>query len=153
MYILLLPLKPRNWSYSNVLIFVCLTSLPAILYAIPVERFMSMDAAQNANVIFLAVVATWRVILLILFLKRAAGLTTLKIVVGTLLPITLIITALSVLNLEHVVFNIMAGIEPTDVSGNDDAYAIVFLLSIFSVMGFPVILITYLWLSYQEWSK
>jgi len=66
---LLLPLRPRNWSYANVLIFISLTSLPAILYAIPVERFMSMDLAQNVNVAFLAVVATWRVILLILFLK------------------------------------------------------------------------------------
>jgi len=87
-----------------------------------------------------------------MFLKRAAGLSVLKIIVGTLLPITLIITALSALNLEHVAFNIMAGIEPTDVSGNDDAYAIVFLLSIFSVLGFPVIFLVYLWLSYKEWS-
>ena len=57
------------------LIFVTLTSLPALLYAIPVEKFMALEYAQTANVLFLAVVASWRVALLIVFLKRAAGLT------------------------------------------------------------------------------
>ena len=67
------PLRPRNWSFVGVLIFVTLTSLPALLYAIPVEKFMSLETAQTANVIFLAIVASWRVALLIVFLKRAAG--------------------------------------------------------------------------------
>jgi hypothetical protein len=58
------PLRPRGWSYRTVLLFVTLTSPPAILYAIPVEMFMSFSAAAAANAVFLLVVATWRVVLL-----------------------------------------------------------------------------------------
>ncbi|MFL6259215.1 MAG: hypothetical protein ACJ76Y_05835, partial [Thermoanaerobaculia bacterium] len=41
LWLLLAPLRPKNWSYRNVLTFVTLTAPPAVLYAIPVERFMS----------------------------------------------------------------------------------------------------------------
>ena len=76
LWLIVAPLRPRNWSFIGVLIFVTLTSLPALLYAIPVEKFMSLQAAQTANVIFLAIVASWRVALLIVFLRRSAGLMT-----------------------------------------------------------------------------
>ena len=108
------PLRPRNWSFVGVLIFVTLTSLPALLYAIPVEKFMSMENAQGTNVIFLAVVATWRVGLLVAFLRRAAGLTRAGVAVATLLPLTIIVTALVVLNLEKAVFEIMGGKHAAD---------------------------------------
>jgi hypothetical protein len=39
-FALLYPLRPERWSYSHLLTFISLTSLPALLYAIPVERFM-----------------------------------------------------------------------------------------------------------------
>ncbi|MCP5017386.1 MAG: hypothetical protein GY938_19265, partial [Ketobacter sp.] len=86
LFLILLPLKPKNWTYQNILIFVSLTSLPALLYAIPVERFISLESAQAINVWFLAVVAFWRVALLAIYLNRSAGLTGLQIIVGTLLP-------------------------------------------------------------------
>ena len=54
LWLIVAPLRPRNWSFIGVLIFVTLTSLPALLYAIPVEKFMSLENAQTANVIFLA---------------------------------------------------------------------------------------------------
>lgn len=38
-------LKPDNWHYKRVLTFVTLTSPPALLYAIPVERFMTLEAS------------------------------------------------------------------------------------------------------------
>jgi len=53
-WILALPLRPERWSYLSVLTFVGLTSPLAWLYAIPVERFVSMDFAISANVLFLA---------------------------------------------------------------------------------------------------
>ena len=31
---LLAPLRPRNWSYRNVLLFITLTAPPAVLYAV-----------------------------------------------------------------------------------------------------------------------
>jgi len=145
-----LPLKPANWGYKNVLLFVSLTSPPAILYAIPVERFMSLQAAQLANVWFLAVVATWRVALLLKYLKSVAGLSGLCVFVATLLPLTLIVTVLAALNLEHVVFRIMAGLENHERSANDSAYMVLLVTTYFSVIASPVLLSLYGWLIYKR---
>lgn len=143
LWLLLIPLKPQRWSYRNVLVFLTLTSLPALLYAIPVERFMAMADAQTANIWFLAVVATWRVILLWLFLRRVAGLSWAATAVAGLLPLTLIVSALTMLNLEHVVFSLMGGLAPGQESANDGAYTVVLLITYFSVFAFPVLLVAY----------
>jgi hypothetical protein len=143
LWLLILPLKPAHWSYRNVLLFISLTSLPALLYAIPVERFMSMEHAQWTNVWFLGIVATWRVALLFVYLKRVAQLPVTTVLIATFLPLTLIITALTTLNLEHVVFNIMAGLDSHEESANDAAYNILFLLTWFSVLAFPFLLFGY----------
>ena len=153
LWLLFYPLKPRHWLYRNVLVFVSLCSLPALLYAIPVERFMPLDAAQSVNAWFLAIVASWRVALLAVFLKRVAKLPSLTVAIASLLPIAMIIVGLSWLNLEHVVFNIMAGNDPDTHSGNDLSYSIVFLLSIFSTLLLPVLLIAYGTLVYQAREK
>jgi hypothetical protein len=148
LWLLLLPLKPKLWSYRNVLVFVTLTSPPALLYAIPVERFMSLDAAQTTNAWFLAVVAIWRVALLIWFLKRVAGLSGGAIIVATMLPLTLIVVGLALLNLEHVIFSIMGGLRPQELSPNDLSYGIVTMLAFFSVLSFPFLLSAYACLAY-----
>jgi hypothetical protein len=152
-YWLLKPLAPRNWSYRNVLLFVTLTALPALLYAIPVERFMSLKSAQSANAWFLGIVALWRVGLLFVFLRRVAGLGGLTIVVALLLPIVLIVVALTALNLEHVVFNIMSGIRQQDRTANDTAYEIVFMISMFSILAAPFLIVVYAWLAYKAWTR
>ena len=149
LWLLLMPLRPRNWTYRNVLLFVTLTALPALLYAIPVERFMPMRTAQATNAWFLGVVATWRVALLFVFLRRVAGLGAFAVVVAALLPIVFIVTALAGMNLEHVVFDIMAGVREQDRSGNDAAYDVVILITVFSVLALPVLLIAYAWLVYR----
>ncbi len=150
LWLIIMPLKPNNWSYKNVLLFVSLTSPPAILYAIPVERFMSLELAQLANVWFLAVVATWRVALLLKFLKNAAGLSGLCVLVATLLPLTLIVAVLAALNLEHVVFRVMAGLEDHERSANDGAYSVLVLITYFSVLASPVLLSLYGWFVYKR---
>jgi hypothetical protein len=144
LWLVMLPLQPKRWSYRSVLVFVTLTSPPAILYAIPVERFMSLEDAQQTNAIFLAVVATWRVALLAWFLRVVASLGWSSIVVGTALPLALIMVALTLLNLEHVVFEIMAGISPETRSGNDGAYAVVMVLAFYSALAFPILVLSYL---------
>lgn len=149
LWLVILPLKPRNWSYKNVLLFVSLTAPPAVLYAVPVERFMSLESAQRANVWFLAIVATWRVALLFKYLISVAGLSGLRAVVATLLPLTLIVTILTVLNLEHVVFKIMAGLEDHERSANDNAYVILVIITTFSIMASPVLLTIYAWFIYK----
>lgn len=153
LWLLLWPLKPRNWRYRTVLVFVALTSPPAILYAIPVERFLSLQTAQQVNALFLATVALWRVILLWLFLRRSAGLHFPEAVVGTLLPITLIVVALTVLNLEHVVFQFMGGFDPAQETANDSAYVVLFLITLLSPFALPLLVIGYVVLCALRWTS
>ncbi|WNC68178.1 hypothetical protein RI845_16830 [Thalassotalea nanhaiensis] len=150
LWVVIAPLKPNNWSYKNVLLFISLTSPPAILYAIPVEQFMSLKSAQSANVWFLAIVAIWRVALLLKYLKDVAGLSGFCVLVATLLPLTLIVSGLTALNLEHVVFKIMAGLEEHEKSANDNAYFVLILITTFSVVASPVLLSMYGWFVYEK---
>ena len=149
LWLLLLPLKPKLWSYKSVLVFITLTAPPAVLYAVPVERFMSLAAAQSTNAWFLGIVATWRVALLLWFLRQLAGLSGVAVVVAALLPLALIVVALSALNLEHVIFALMAGIRPEQRSANDLSYGIVTMLAFLSVLAAPLLLATYAWLVYR----
>ena len=147
-WIIAAPLKPRHWSYLNVLIFITLTSLPALLYAIPVEQFMILQNAQSANFWFLLIVAVWRVALFLNFLRKVAGLNPIEVTVTGLLPLVLIVTTLTVLNLEHVVFQIMGGIRnPTQ---HDTAYLALITITYFSLLLSPVLLIWYGVLIYKK---
>jgi len=139
----LAPLRPRSGSYGNVLTFVAMTSPPAVLYAIPVERFLDPDAARSANVWFLLAVAAWRVALWAVFLRRIAGLSALTTVVATLLPLALVVTALAILNLEHAVFELMGGIGGREKSPRDETYEVVVLLSWIAMLSLLPLLLTY----------
>jgi hypothetical protein len=130
------PLRPDAWTYRRLLTFVTLTAPPGLLYAIPVEKFLSMSAARSMNMWFLLVVAAWRVALLAFYLTRLARLRWYQVLVTGLLPLTLIVTALALLNLDHVVFSLMGGLSDKP-SPNDDAYAIVVMLSLLSTLAFP----------------
>lgn len=147
LWVILWPLKPRHWSYFRVVTFVSLVSPPAILYAIPVEHFYSIHTANKLNVLFLALVATWRVALLFFFLRRLGEMSWFTIFVAALLPLTLIVVTLSILNLERVVFNIMGGI--TEETASDASYEILLLLSYFSIIMFLPILLCYVVLAFQ----
>lgn len=136
-----LPLRPANWSYQNVLVFVMLTSLPAILYAIPVERFTTLQTAQALNMLFLGVVATWRVALLLRFLMRSAKLPFSTAFVAAFLPLVLIVTALVALNLEKAVFEIMGGLGKQ--TSNDEAYGVLIAITAASLLASPILLVAY----------
>ena len=154
LWLVIMPLKPANWSYKTVLTFVGLTAPPGILYAIPVERFMSLEGAQQANVMFLAIVALWRVALLFQFLRTSAQMRGVNILVALLLPLVLIVSTLTMLNLEHVVFKIMAGLEDHERSQNDAAYMVLVVITYFSAMATPVLLILYAAMIYNvRWRK
>ena len=149
LWLLIWPLKPANWSYRNVLVFVMLTSLPAILYAIPVEQFMGREAAAGMNVAFLLIVATWRVTLLFLFLRRSAQLSRFAMTVAALLPLALIVTVLTMLNLEHAVFEIMGGLRPEDKTQNDASFGVLLLITVLAWLAAPLLLAAYLYLVYR----
>ncbi len=138
-WIILLPYQVKDWNYFRVLTFIGLTSFPAIFYAIPVERFCTIETANTINVWFLAIVAAWRLALLFFFLKRFTRLNLINIITVTLMPICIIISVLTLLNLHRVVFNIMGGVRnPTP---HDAAYfVLIYLTGISLVLSIPLIL-------------
>lgn len=143
LWLVVRPFDPKNWSYKHVLTFVSLTSPPAILYALPVERFTELSTARSLNVWFLATVAIWRVALLFFYLRRFARLSVLTVIVVTLLPLMAIVATLTILNLERAVFDIMGGLRETG-TANDSAYGILFLLTFLSIYLVLPIFVLYL---------
>jgi hypothetical protein len=72
LWIVALPLRPHEWRYPRLLTFITLTSFPAALYALPVERWVGVSAAIVANIWFLSLVAIYRVALYLFFMARGA---------------------------------------------------------------------------------
>jgi hypothetical protein len=140
-WLLLKPFFVDDWNYFTVLTFISLTSFPAIFYAIPVERFFSIEDANSMNVWFLALVAIWRLSLLYYFLKDFTRFGSGKVITVTLMPICLIISTLTVLNLHRVVFEVMGGIR--NPSPHDSSYLILMLLTGISALLTLPLLIAY----------
>lgn len=136
------PLEVPGWRYRHVLTFVGLTAPPAILYAIPVERFMPMEVAAQVNLAFLLLVAVWRVALLLFYLSRFGQLAAWKVAVSSLLPLSAIVIALSFLNLTRGVVQIMGGLR--DKSADDLANGVVVGLGFFAYVLFIPLLIAYI---------
>jgi hypothetical protein len=126
------------FGFRSLLTFLTLTSPPALLYAIPVERYVSMEQAIDLNVWFLTIVALWRVALLAFYLRRAVRLDAAACVLAVLLPISAIIAALALLNLEHAAFAIMGGLRDEDRTPGDGAYGIALLLSVIAAPLFAL---------------
>jgi hypothetical protein len=140
-WLIIKPFLINQWSYFTVLTFISLTSFPAIFYAIPVERFYSIETANTMNVWFLAIVAAWRLCMLYHFLKTFTRLSSGDIITVTLMPICLIITTLTILNLHRVVFDIMGGRRnPTP---HDGAYSVLIFLTVISAILILPLLIAY----------
>ena len=154
LWLLIYPLKPKDWTYFRVLTFISLASPPAILYSIPIELFTNIPTANTINAWFLFIVSVWRVSLLIFFLKRFAELESTPTITAAILPLNIIVVSLVVLNLEKVVFNIMGGMDNS--SPNQTAYEVLFLLSMLSIIVFPLALLSYLiciWMAQRKPQK
>jgi hypothetical protein len=138
-WIIVKPFAIENWNYFTVLTFISLTSFPAIFYAIPVERFFSLQTSNTMNLWFLLIVAAWRLGLLYYFLRHFTLMSNGNILTITLMPICLIISTLTALNLHRVVFNIMGGIRnPTP---HDASYFVLLLLtSISYILAIPLLI-------------
>jgi len=142
-WLILKPFQLDNWNYFTVLTFIGLTSFPAIFYAIPVEQFFTIRTANSMNVWFLAIVAAWRLRLLYYFLKHFARLSKGDTVTVTLMPICLIISTLTALNLHRVVFQIMGGIREPTPTPHDSSYLILMLLTGISMFLTLPLLLSY----------
>ena len=111
-----------------------LTAPPAILYAVPVRSWFDLSVAQQIRLGFLGVVAVWRVALWARYLVVGVRLRRTAALVGTLFPLTFLVVALWVLNLERVVFDFMGGVRPGDETVNDSAYGALYLVSGLSIV-------------------
>jgi formate/nitrite transporter FocA (FNT family) len=143
LWLVLWPLRPPHWSYLNLVTFISLTSPPAILYALPVRHGLALSTGQTVRLLLLGVVAGWRVALLAFYLGRGAGLSGFRRLLGTVFPLVFIVFALTALNLEKVVFNIMGGVEQSDKSVNDTAYSILALITFLSFYLFIPLLLCF----------
>jgi len=138
-WLIIKPFRVENWSYFTVLTFISLTSFPAILYAFPVELFFLSKTANTINVWFLAIVAIWRLKLLYYFLKHFTRMSLGNILTVTLMPICLIISVLTALNLHRAVFMVMGGMR--DSSSHDSSYLVLMALTgISMILIFPLLI-------------
>jgi len=146
LWIFATPIRPPGVPrvpYVQMLTFVSLTSPPAILYAIPIERVVSLDTAATINLIFLGVVAGWRVALLVFYLHRGVGLRWYAVVVAALLPLALIVTGLTFLNLAEGVIQFMGGLRDPRDAADQLAHHIVLLLAALSYVAAIPLLLAY----------
>lgn len=137
------PLEPDAWSYRGVVTFVTLTSPPAILYAIPVERLFDLAMARSINVGFLALVAAWRVALLVFYLARFARFRWHALVVVTLLPLTLVVASVAALDLEQTIFQAMAGLPQATAPVDSNASSVLGFLTLLSSVLLTPLLVAY----------
>ena len=143
LWLVLLPLRPAERSYPRLLTYVTLTAPPAALYAIPIERWLDLDAARSVNLGFLAAVALWRLAMYGVYVRRVARLGALGVVVATFLPVVAIVWTLTLLNLERAVFEVMAGIR-AERTAADEAYVALIALSVLAFYALPVLALLYL---------
>ncbi len=152
LYLIIWPLRVQQLSFVRLLTFVTFCSLPAALYAIPVERFMSLDSARAANFWFLAIVAAWRVSLLLIYYFKGLQLKEAAVSVALALPLSLIVSTLSALNLEQSVFMIMGGNDRHG-TASDSAYFAIILMKYLSWLTLPFVILLYGVLVYKSWVK
>jgi len=138
------PLDPSRIRLPHLLTFVSLTSPPAFLYAIPLEKWMDLESSNTINFWFLILVSCWRIALLFQY-YRLCGLGMWHTILATALPLGIIVFTLTALNLQHAVFDIMGGIRESEQTPHDAAYGLLSMLSLLAVMLTP--LLGLIWIS------
>lgn len=151
LWLFIWPLRPKNWTYRSVLTFITLVSPPAALYALPVERWFSLETATGLNTWFLLIVAAWRVALLIFFVKRFGELKGGEVIVATILPLAAIVLTLSSLKLDQRVFQVMGGLDRRPPTAEDGANVVLSLLTFLSSCFTVPLLIAYVGMVVQKW--
>lgn len=142
------PLYPRAWRYLDVLLFVALTSPLAWVHALPIDRWMSVEDAATADAWILAVVATWRMALLVRQFMVVAGLPWWLALTAALLPLVSIVVALTLRELHHVALDLMVEPDapmstPATTHGEDTRTDVVIVLSIASCFLAPWLAMIY----------
>lgn len=131
------PIRPKGISLMGLLTFVSLTSPPAVLYAIPVESFLDLEAANGINLTFLLFIALWRVALVHFYVVRVGEFRYSQALSSIFFPITVVIAVLNILNLDGVMVDFMSGVEESNRTSMDASYIVLILLG-----GISYILLT-----------
>lgn len=135
LWIIAKPTAPERFSYAGILTFITLTAPPAALYAIPVEKWMTLEEANAWNLNFLGIVALWRVVLWGHYVRRHGWLGGGQVFAVVTMPLAIIFLTLVSMNLHHVVLDVMGGIRNADKSSQDSAFQ---TLMVFSFLSVPV---------------
>lgn len=147
------PLVMDNLTYKQVFLFVSLVSPPAIIYAIPVEKFLDAGAARAANTTFLGIVATWRVALLVFYLNRLLDLPRKHAVIAALTLLVVIAAPLTVLQVFSDIMEAMGGFRDGKFVGgtpdHDPVKNFFLLLGGISILAFLPLLVAHSYLSSQ----
>ena len=136
------PLVSERLGAHHFVAFVASTSLPGLVYAVPIERWTDMDTAATYNVFALLFVSVYRVSLLIWFCLRINKLNWTESMVVTFLPISVIAFSLTALGHAASVMDIMGGLR--DRMSKSDMEMIVGLIGCLSVVCGPVLLLIYI---------
>jgi|CXWL01.1.fsa_nt_gi hypothetical protein len=140
LWLLYKPIIGKHISYRNLLTTIVLTSLPAVMYAIPAEQYMNVDDAIAVNAMFLLIVATWRVGLLMHFLRVACKQSFVTVGFLTLLPLAIIVAAISFIQYERVVLESMGGFVGISGTKDDIYYILDFLFNFSWALLLPLLL-------------
>ncbi len=151
-----LPFRDKEWTYRRVLTMVVLSAPPAVLYAVPVERWMDFETARSMNLWFLAIVAAWRMLIWgrFVFLMLPAQFNWITCLSVVLMPVSVIAVTLIVLNLEKAVVDFMAGLlPPPEGTTADEAYQWLIIGGVLSLYVLPVVAIAYIASWVIRWKK
>ncbi len=129
----------KRHPYFRFLTVVSMTAAPGLIYGIPVERFLSAADAQQANLIFLSVVAIWRVALFAHFAVKGCRMPLVHALLSMLTPIAAIIIAIHMTGRSEFVIELMGGLQPERQNSAD--YAANHLLSTLYCLSWPVLIL------------
>ena len=108
-WLLFWPWRLTHWRYKALVAYISLCAAPGLLYAVPVEMFLSGDAALSYNAVALSIVALWRVVLIMRYLLLAPPLGFGLTMVATLIPVGAIAIGLTMFNVSTGVIEGMGG--------------------------------------------
>ena len=140
----------RVVSYRQFLALYWLTAPLAWLYALPVERLMSEGAAAESNLWLLAIVATWRVVLMVRVFSVLFGVRH-GFATAVVLFFADSVVAVASWQVPIPIFNVIGGVLLSD--SESVLLGSVLLTRVFSVLLWPIFLIallTGLWRRHRE---
>lgn len=142
LWVFTLPFARHKTNYRQMLAFVACTSPPAILYAVPVEKWLPFGPASLYNLAALLIVATYRVCLLIHYLRRGPRLLPKEVGLVAATPIMLILLGLGAAGMAARIVDIMGGFREN--IPQQSAEMIVFLIAGCGFYLTPLLLLGYL---------